>query len=304
MNMIGLFFLIFGSAAVALMGFRAPEIGQALRLASGRQGSDEDRRRAANFCEAAARNAWKIGALGSTHNFTIVLCLSGERGQAEISVGMIRSLVTMLYGLVLAALCLVPAMKLAEGPDVEVPDAVSGRADKAAAGRSRIVGYPLFVATLVATVVLLLAGRKNPGPVPFSTFLLHGPAVLVVIGGAVVLAFFMGRGVGARAWTLGFAMTGAMALLTGLIQALTGFAHKNIAEIASAVGFVITAIVFALLGLTVVAAPLEDREVMAGRRDKAGPISRALWIIFPVLAFVSLVLTFIMVITPITKPAG
>jgi len=309
MNTIGLLFLAVGSVAAALMGFRLQEIGHAFRLAAGRPATDAERRRAASFWEAAARNAWLLGALGSALNFTVAL--GGESGGiGDIAHRMIQSLVTMLYGLVLAAVCLVPGMKLAEsaaarqaaGATKATPSAPVRPGRAAAAGR--VAGYVLFAASLVVTVLFLMGGRPRGGPLPLATILLHGPAILVVIGGAAVLAFFMGRGVGARAWTLGFAMAGTIALLTGLIQALFGFAHTSVGEISAAVAFIITAVTFALLGLLAVAAPLEDREVMDGRRDKAGAISRALWVIFPLLAFIALILTFIMVVTPMTKPAG
>ena len=168
----------------------------------------------------------------------------------------------------------------------------------------RILGYALFAATVALTILFLMGGQPRSGPLPLGRVLLHGPAILVVFGGTVALALFAGRGVGARALTLGFAMTGIIALLMGLIQALFGFAHANIGEISAAVAFIITAAAFALLGLVAVAAPLEDREVMDGRRDKAGPFSRLFWVVFPLLAFICLVLTFIMVVTPMTKQGG
>lgn len=307
MNTVGLLFLVFGCAAAALMGFEIREIGAAFRLAAGRPGTAVERRRSVYFWEAAARNAWILGGLGSALHFTIAL--GGESGGLGAIAGrMINALVVMLYGLVLAVLCLVPAMKLAEGngalrtEDDGTVDAPGGRGGSQVWGRAG--GYLLFAGTVAATVVFLTVGRTNSGPLPLGKALLHGPAVLVVGGGAVVLALFMGRAVGARAWTLGFAMTGAIGLLMGLIQALFGFAHTDVREISSAVAFIITAAALSLLGLAAVAAPLEDREVMAGRRDKAGPVSRALWVVFPLLTFVALVLTFIMVVTPMTKPAG
>lgn len=297
MNKAGLLYLLFGSVATALMGFTGREIATAFRQAAGAAGSGESVRTSAHFWEAAARNAWILGALGSALNFTITLGTPSE-GIEGISNRMIHSFVVTLYGLVLAAVCLVPAMKL------------SGRAENtgrlenvAAKGRTadRIVGYALFAAVLVLTVIFMIGGHPQGGPLPIAKVLLHWPAILVVIGGSIALALFMGAGAGARAWTLGFAMTGLISLLTGLIQALFGFAHKNIAEIAAAGAFIISASSFALLGLVAVAAPLEDREVMEGRRDRPGPLSRLSWVLFPLVTFIFLLLTFIMVITPIKK---
>jgi hypothetical protein len=307
MNTLGLLFLILGSVATALMGFNGREIGLAFRLAAGRPGTDVERRRSAYFWQAAARNAWLLGALGSALSFTVALG-QGSGGIGDIAHRMIQSLLVMLYGLVLAAVCLVPAMKLAEGKgalqaaDASRTDTPSATRPQRISSASRIAGTVLFAATLVLIAVFMAARRPGRGPLSLGQILLHGPAILVVIGGAVVLAFFMGRGVGARALTLGFAMTGAIALLMGLIQALFGFAHTNVDEIATAVAFIITAVSFALLGLAAVAAPIEDREVMNGRRETAGPISRALWIVFPLLVLLALVLTFVMVVTPMKKP--
>lgn len=303
MNKAGLLYLVAGSVAAALMGFTAREIATAFRMAAGRPGTDDDRRKSAYFWEAAARNAWMLGALGSALNFTVALgAASGSIG--ELADRMIQSLVVILYGLVLAVVCLIPAMKLADKSGVGGTAASPDRRAARAAVSGRILGYALFAATVALTILFLTGGQPRSGPLPLGRVLLHGPAILVVFGGTVALALFAGRGVGARALTLGFAMTGIIALLMGLIQALFGFAHTNIGEISAAVAFIITAAAFALLGLVAVAAPLEDREVMDGRRDKAGPFSRLFWVVFPLLAFICLVLTFVMVVTPMTKKGG
>jgi hypothetical protein len=157
---------------------------------------------------------------------------------------------------------------------------------------------------LALTVIFIVEGQPQAGPLPMGKLLLHGPAVLVVLGGAIALALFIGAGAGARALTLGFAVTGLIALLTGLIQALFGFVHTSIAEISAAVAFIVSASTLTLFGLVAVAAPLEDREVMEGRREGPGPLSRFFWVLLPLLTFVFLVLTFVMVVTPMTKPGG
>jgi hypothetical protein len=118
------------------------------------------------------------------------------------------------------------------------------------------------------------------------------------------LALFMGAGTGARAWTLGFATMGLVALLTGLIQSLFGFVHTSVQEIAAAIAFIVSASAFALLGLVTVASPLEDREVTSGRRRGAGPVSRMFWVLLPLVTFIFLVLTFIMVVTPMKVKGG
>ena len=97
-------------------------------------------------------------------------------------------------------------------------------------------------------------------------------------------------------------MTGLIGLLMGLIQALSGFVHRNVGEIATAVAFIISTASLTLLGLVAVAAPLEDREVMDGRREGPAPLSRFFWVLLPLLTFIFLILTFVMVVTPMTKP--
>ena len=312
MNKAGLLYLVFGSVAAAFMGFTGREIGTAFRQAAGVAGTGESLGESAHFWEAAARNAWILGAFGSALNFTIALG-SESGGIGEIANRMIQSFVVTLYGLVLAVICLVPAMKLSgraedarlqgqarPGAEAARPPRITGRSGTL----ERILGYVLFAAVVVLTVLFLVKGQPQGGPLPVGKVLLHWPAILVIIGGAIALALFMGAGAGARAWTLGFGMTGLIGLLTGLIQALFGFAHKDIAEIAAAGAFIISASSFSLLGLVAVAAPLEDREVMEGRREWSGSLSRLFWAVFPLLTFIFLILTFIMVATPIEKPGG
>jgi hypothetical protein len=310
MNRVGLFFLIAGSIATALIGFSGREIGTAFRHAAGRQGSREEMVRSGYVWEAAARNAWILGVLGSALNFTLALG-SESGGIADIGNRMIQALLVTFYGLVLAVVCLVPAMKLAgrEGQSPSRTDerlapgpGPSSRRVLGAVTPDRIVGCVLFAAVLVLTVVFLAQGRPRLGPLTLDKLLFHGPAILVVLGGAIALALFMGAGAGARAWTLGFASTGLISLLMGLIQALFGFVHADIAEVSAAAAFIITGASLSLLGLVAVAAPLEDREVMEGRRAGAAPSSRMFWILLPLISFIFLILTFIMVVTPMTKP--
>ncbi len=309
MNTAGLFYLVFGTIAAALMGFTGREIAAAFRQPSGSATDTESLEKSAYFWQAAARNAWILGALGSTLN--IMIALSRESGGiADISGRMIHSLIIMLYGLFLAVVCLIPEMKLRSHMekalllrDTRPPTGAGNRPD--AVGRAitpdRIIGYVLFAAVLVLTVIFIIRGQPQSAVLPIGKLLLHWPAYLVVLGGSIALALFVGAGAGARAWTLGFAMTGLISLLMGLIQGLFGFVHGSIGEIASAVAFIISASSLTLLGLLVVASPLEDREVMEGRRQGPGPLSRLFWVLLPLLTFLFLILTFIMVVTPMKQ---
>jgi hypothetical protein len=309
MNAAGLFYLVFGSIAAALMGFTGREIATAFRQAAGGTTEMESLGKSAYFWEAAARNAWILGGLGSALNFIIALSRESS-GIADVSSRMIHSLIIMLYGLVLAVVCLIPEMKLAGLADKTrsrwearpASEAEGGpRLAGGAIAADRIIGYVLFAAVLGLTVVFLIRGQPRSGSLPIGKLLLHWPAYLVVLGGSIALALFVGVGPGARAWTLGFAMTGLISLLMGLIQALFGFVHRNVGEIASAVAFIISASSLTLLGLVSVASPLEDREVMDGRREGPGPLSRFFWVLLPLLTFIFLILTFIMVVTPMKQ---
>jgi hypothetical protein len=301
MNRAGLLFLLLGIAASVLTGFSRTEIGAAFRYAAGRPGPPEDRIRTARVWEAAARNAWILGVLGSVLNFTMVLGGGGSKGLADISGRMIQSFVVTLYGLVLAVVFLVPAMKLA-GPAGKAGYAAG---PKPASRRSllfeRVTGYALLAVVFGLTFFSLVKSFPPGGPLPAARIMLHGPAALVIFGGAIALTLFLGTGTGARALTFGFGMTGLIALLLGLIQAMFGFVHADIKEISAAVAFIISASLYALLGLVLIAAPLEDRELMDGRRERPGRLSRMLWGVFPLLAFLFLILTWIMVITPMRK---
>jgi len=308
-NRAGLIYLAFGSVAAAFMGFTRQEIGAAFRHAAGRGGRAGELARSAYFWQAAARNAWILGALGSAINFALVL--GGESGGiADISHRMIQSFVVTLYGLVLAVILLVPATKVAGlAEKAGAPGAASSEGTGVPASLrflsvERVASYVSFAAVLALTALPRLQGASADLPLPPAKVLLHWPAILAVLGGGIALALFMGAGAGARAWTLGFAAMGLVALLTGLIQGLFGFVHASVQEIAAAIAFIIAASTFSLLGLVTVASPLEDREVMDGRRDGAGPVSRMFWVLLPLLTFVFLVLAFIMVVTPMKVKGG
>ncbi len=308
-NRAGLLYLVFGSVAAAFMGFTRQQIGAAFRHAAGRGGGPDELARSAYFWQAAARNAWILGALGSAVNFALVL--GGESGGIpDVSHRMIQSFLVALYGLVLAVILLVPAMKitgLAEkaGVPAAAPSAgTGGPALPRFLSVERVASYISFAAVLVLTALPRIQGPAPDVPLPPAKVLLHWPAILVILGGGIALALFMGAGVGARAWTIGFATMGFIALFTGLIQSLFGFVHTSVQEISAAIAFIISASAFALLGLVTVASPLEDREVMGGRRAGAGPLSRMCWVLLPLLTFIFLVLAFIMVVTPMKVKVG
>jgi len=300
LNKAGLVFLFLATVASVLTGFSVREIGAAFRHAAGRPGQPEELKRAAYFWEAAARNAWILGVLGSVLNFTLVLG-GGGKGIEDTSVRMIESFIVTLYGLVLAVICLVPSIKLAG----RIGKTGSPSVPKPSGGKTilfeRVTGYVLFAVVLGLMIYSQAKNAASESPLPLARIILHGPAALVVFGGAIALALFMGAGIGAKALTFGFGMTGMIALLLGLIQTMFGFVHVKIEEIAASVAFIISASLYALLGLILVAAPLEDRELMEGRRERPGRLSRMIWKVFPLVTFLFLILTWLLVITPMKK---
>jgi len=166
----------------------------------------------------------------------------------------------------------------------------------------RTIAYLHRLVILGLMFYFLVRGVPQDGPMPAVNIMFHGPAALVVIGGSIALALFLGAGAGAKALTFGFGMTGFIALLIGLIQTMFGFVHGDIKEIAAAVAFILSASLYALLGLVLIAGPREDRELMDGRRERPGRLSRMFWRIFPLLTFLFLILTLILIITPMKKP--
>lgn len=296
-NRAGLFFLFLGTAASVLTDFSRSEIREAFRLAAGKSGTPEARREAASFWEAAARNAWALGVMGSLLNFTVVLG-GGSGGIADISDRMIQSFIVTFYGLVLAVLLLVPAMKISGLAGNGEP----GPGPRPSRGGpflfERVTGYVLFAVVLGLTVLSLVRSVPPGGPLSAAEVMLHGPAALFIFGGSIALALFLGTGRGA--WTFGFGMTGLAALFLGLIQTMFGFVHTDIKEISAAIAFIISSSLYALLGLVLVAAPLEDRKRPDGG-DQPGRLSRVLWMAFPFVAFIFLVLSWILVITPMKR---
>jgi len=72
-------------------------------------------------------------------------------------------------------------------------------------------------------------------------------------------------------------------------------------EIAAAVTFIISSCFVSWLGMMLVGAPLEDRMVKAGKINKHSPSNRLAWYIYPLVILIFLIMTFVVVVTPIVK---
>jgi len=298
----GLLFVVIGGAACALMTFSGGEIRTAFAHAGGAAGSPDEVRRSALFWEATARNFWMIGVLRSILSFVIRLgSLSG--GLAALTFGLADSLLATLYGMVLAVVCYVPCWKLQTRlPRPSTPDrtAPPGLAAQGKTGNwkfSHIVGYALFVAILVST--LLQPAETGIGKA--VGWILYWPSLLVVFGGTLALLLFLGDAARASAISPGFAVTGTIGSLMGFVQVLLGIAAGSIENMSSALTFILSSCFAAMLGMLLLGAPLEDRAAKGLGENARLPISRAAWYVFPLLALVFLVTVFVLIVTPVEK---
>lgn len=305
MNARGLFFVLAGSVTLALASFSFPEIGAAFRHAASVPGEPEAIRKSLAFWEAAARNAWMTGILGTILNFIVSLCtLSG--GIADVATRMAASFLATVYGMVLAVICAVPAWKLGEVPSLKPAGNVpytEAEHKPAGAGSLRfenVLGYLLFLLVVSWMVFKPVLGIAHLNFSPFD-WIIHWPSLLVVLGGTIALVLFVGSAGAGRMLTPAFAVTGLIGSLMGFIQVLLGLASKVIGTVGAGITFVIASCFMAMLGMMLVGAPWEDRLVKTGRMDKPSALSRAAVYIFPLLALIFLVVALILVITPIKK---
>ncbi len=295
----GLLFVIIGGVAGALMTFSGGEIRAAFAHASGVSGSAADLRRSALFWEAAARNFWILGVLRSILSFVIALgSLSG--GISSLASGLANSLLAALYGMVLTAICYVPCWKLQvrhrreclhEGPATPGLPAASEIRNWTF---SHVVGYTLFAAILVATVL-----RPPVTGIGASVgWIIYWPSLLVVWGGTLALLLFMGDGAYRSVISPGFSVTGMIGSLMGFVQVLWGVSAGKIEDLSAALTFILSSCFAALMGMFLLGGPLEDRAARDSGETARTPLNRAAWYVFPLLALVFLVAVFVLIVTP------
>lgn len=274
----GLLFVLLGIAAVTLTAFGGGEWGRAARTS-------------AHFWESTARNAWMVGVLAALLFFVRALGDS-SREMAQVARDLALAFLPALYGLALAGVAAVPALRLRG-------DADQSGAGEAGNGPDRWLGAALFVLLVAWTV-----GRSPLGDAwrfaPWG-MLLHWPAVLVVIGGALLLIVMAGPVLRDRIGVVALALSGAIASLAGLVLVLLGFADQSIARVASGLSFALTSCFVALAGMLIVANPVEDRRV--GDDGEPFAMNRAAWLLLPAATLVLLVIVLILAMTPIQAPA-
>ncbi|HUU38533.1 MAG TPA: hypothetical protein VMW46_10090 [Candidatus Desulfaltia sp.] len=295
----GFAFVLGGGVALFLMGFSVSHLGAAARYAAGRPLREEDAAVLPYLWEALGRNFWIVGVLGAMANFVLTLARTSE-GIQQVAFLLAASFRPALYGLFLAVVCAVPALKSREDLSLrEKSSPISVRGGERQPWIfENIAGYVLMVAILGWTVILPSA-RGFLQEQRLMGFFFDRSALLVVAGGTVVIALFLGRASLGTSLTSGLAVTGLLGSLMGLMQTLFAFTHRSIQDVASALAFVISSCFVALLGMILAGIPLADHEARASSRPGGLAFNRLAWYIFPLLALLFLVLTLIAVVTPI-----
>lgn len=302
----GLVFIILGAVAMSLMGFSLSEIGISFKHAAGVPGKNEELQRSVYFWEAASRNVWILGVMGTVISF--VIALSTNEGEImDISMRMSKSFVMMVYGMTAGVICFVPAMKLnskiSEQQQAESSNGLENPLERKidSVRFENIIGYILFISLLGWTTLSPLFNQRLSGPLNPLELFVYWPALLVVVGGSTVLVLFMGNNVAGRSFTLSFAFTGLIGSLMGFTQVLFAFSERNIKDVAAAITFIISCCFAGLLGMILVGIPMEDRSVKTRDDRKRLTLSRIAWFVFPLVTLIFLALTFVLVITPIQK---
>lgn len=301
----GLIFVLLGTVATVLMSFTGPEIGAAFKHAVGVSGEEEDIQKSILFWESAGRNGWMLGVAGSVIYFVLALS-SSQAGIAGTASQLATSFVPAIYGMILAVICLVPAWKLTielkDKQREETKDIHSTQADDLPSPFcfEHLIGYILFIAVVAWAIIKPSLSNTYPLFKPWE-WITNWPALLVVLGGTLIIVLFVNHSSSGRTWTLSFALTGLIGSFMGFIQVMLGFAGRSIGDIANAVAFVLSSCFVSLLGMLLVGIPLEDRRTKISRAAKPSPLSRVAWYVFPLVTLIFLALAFVLVITPMEQ---
>jgi hypothetical protein len=294
-----LLFVIMGAVGLTLMGFSFPEIGAAFKYAFGTSGEPGKGPfdRSIYFWEAAARNFYLTGVLLTVINFVILM-----KGLPNCSGGIMQfwmtlaiCCITTVYGLILAALCAIAGLRINNKLHTTHGPGQSQREiheDISQTGHNRLIekaiGALLFIATL--GWVILKANAL--------TAFVYWPSLLVVAGGAILFVLCVGNGVDGLSTTLGFAFSGIIGILFGLVQMFHGGAAiKGIAE---GMTFTMFSCVFAMVGMMLGGVHRQDHTFKTGKTH-AITISRIAWYGLPVVVLVLLFYFFLLTIIPMVK---
>jgi hypothetical protein len=203
--------------------------------------------------------------------------------------------ITTVYGLILAALCAIAGLRInnkrhtTHGPgqsQQEIQDDISQTAHNRFIEKA--IGALLFIVTL-GWVIL-----KSDALTAF----IYWPSLLVVAGGAILFVLCVGNGVDGLSTTLGFAFSGVIGVLFGLVQMFHG--GSSIKGVVEGVTFTLLSCVFAMVGMMLGGVHRQDHTFKTGKTH-AITISRIAWYGFPVVVLVLLFYFFLMTIIPMVK---
>jgi hypothetical protein len=305
-NGVGFLFVFLGGIFLTLISFSFREMGRALKHTLDRSGSALEQRKTGYFWETVVRNFWMTGVLGCVISFVIALG-SSEGGLFGIASRMSASYISAVYGMALAVICAVPALKVSGTLDTPDKEEKQNSLDVGSENNTpflkfdSVIGYVLFLFALGWSIFTPLLGQAFEGPLKPMDLFLYWPALLVVLGGTIAIVLLVGNSAASKSFTIGFALTGMLATLMGFVQAMMGFSSKEIQDIASAITFILSSCIIALLGMMLVGNPLLDHSMKNEKVQKAQPLNRIVWFVFPFMTLILLFLTFVMVVTPIKK---
>ena len=282
-------FVVLGGAAMTLMGFSFPEIGAAFKHAFGSKDEQKGLEKSIYFWEAAGRNAFMVGVLGSVAGFLIMV--ENIRSLKDPGLSLTICFITTLYGLILGALCTMTALRV--GKKLDSPQQSQAREVPAAQENSlkieNIIGCILFIMIIGGGLIKTDAW----------SIIIHWPSLLFVAGGAILMVLWTGNGGDGSSFTLGFAFTGLIGVVFGMTQMFYGL--PNIKSIANGITFAILSFVFGLLGMMLGGIPLQDRTIKTGKIRQKLALSRAAWYGFPAMAFAFLFLALLIILIPVKK---
>jgi hypothetical protein len=297
----GLLFILLGGVALMMISNSRAEIWRALRHAAGSPGNDAEIRLSAFFWEAAARGFWMLGGLRSVLNSMIAFMdMANDGGIRDILNGVVRSLAAMFYGLLAAVICFIPYWRLTG--KLQHRPLLSG-SEQSEAPTSiwlpgmkwhTVIGYILFSLVLILTT-------PNLGRLIYHLTAYSRPALMVVLGGVLVLMLFAGVVNLERLPSISFAVMGLVGSLMASIQVLFGIDYTKILVLAEGIYSILCSCAIALLGMILVGAPWEDRAIRGGRFAAPFALSRVAWYAFPLFALLLVFLAAYLSATPFPR---
>lgn len=296
-TLLTLLLVLAGCAALLLAGGWRKALPGAFLHAFSRSARPGGRQRSAEVWRAAARNVWVLTALAALTKLGRTL---GGRGSslAGFAASLLDIGVMAALGAAVALVLSLPALRLSRRDPGA--DAAEGEAPAPLA--------PDPVATVAGLVVLagLLAwpltfSSLGLGPV---AWLLHWPAVLIVVGGTVAIALYLGASSTGTTLTVSLGAAGTLAALAGLVQALRGFALPSMEAITSGIMLLLGASSSTLIGLVLVGLPRLDRETALGANPTGHRLARLAALVLPAAALLAIVAVVVMVMTPVTRKVG